>query len=52
MLFELGQLIRDFEPPRFGADEDMFARANGRIVDERTHSDMNEGAITNSSAKA
>ena len=43
--FVLGQVIGNCEPLRLGADEDMLARADGRIIDKGTHGDVDEGAV-------
>jgi hypothetical protein len=45
MLFVLGQVVGDCEPWRFGADENVLARADGRVVDEGSHGDVDEGAV-------
>ena len=41
----LRQIVGDGEPRRLGADEDVLARADGRIVDQGAHGDVNEGAV-------
>lgn len=45
MLWVLGQVVGDCEPSRLGADEDVLGRADGRIVDEASHGDVDEGAV-------
>jgi hypothetical protein len=47
VLFVLGQIISDREPPRLGADENMRGWADGRIIIERSHRDVNKFAVTN-----
>src|SRR5271166_1444223 len=37
------QVVGDRKPRRFGADENMVRRPYGRIVDESSHGDVNEG---------
>src|SRR5437879_2665367 len=39
----LGQVVGNCEPWRLGADEDVHGRADGRIVDERSHANVDEG---------
>ena len=51
MLFILGQVVCNCEPPRLGADEDMRGRTDGRIVDEGSHSDVDEGAVADDRIK-
>ena len=41
----LRQIVGDGEPRRLGADEDVLARADGGIVDQGAHGDVNEGAV-------
>ena len=41
----LRQIVGDGEPRRLGADEDVLARADGRIVDQGAHGDVDEGAV-------
>ena len=45
MLLILGQVVGDGEPRRLGADEDMLGRPDGRIVDQGSQGDMDEGAV-------
>ena len=47
MLCVLRQVVGDGEPRRLGADEDVLGRADGRIVDQNTHGDVDEGAVAN-----
>jgi hypothetical protein len=51
MLFILGQVVCNCEPPRLGADEDMRGRTDGRIVDEGSHGDVDEGAVADDRIK-
>jgi hypothetical protein len=44
VLLMLRQTVRDREPSRLGADEDVPVRADGGIVNESSHGDMNIGA--------
>ena len=46
MLFVLRQVVGDGEPRRLGADENVVRRAYGRVVDEGSHRDMHEAAVT------
>ena len=41
----LGQPIGYREPTRLGANKDVIGRADGRIVDKRSHRDVDKGAI-------
>src|SRR6516162_3882561 len=41
----LRQIVGDNIPRRFRSDEDMMGRTDGRIVDERSHRDVNKGAV-------
>jgi hypothetical protein len=43
-LLVLRQVIRDGEPWRLGADENMLGRTNARIVDESSHGHVDERA--------
>src|SRR5262245_65918806 len=45
-LFVLREIVCNREPRSLGADEDVRRRANRRIVEERSHSDVDETAIT------
>src|ERR1700682_1845311 len=45
MLFVLRKIVGNCEPPRLGADEDVLGRADGRIVHESPHGDMDKCAI-------
>ena len=42
---ELGKVVGDREPRRFGADKDVRPRTDRRCVDERAQRDVNECAI-------
>ena len=44
-LVMLRQVVGDGEPRCLGADEDVPARADGRFIHQRSHGDMDEGAI-------
>ena len=41
----IAAIVGDGEPRRLGADEDVLARADGRIVDQGAHGDVDEGAV-------
>src|SRR5271170_5285546 len=45
VFFVLGEVIGDCEPRRLGTNEDVLGRAGGRIVDEASHGDVDEGAV-------
>src|SRR5436309_15959370 len=43
----LGQVVGNWEPWRLVADEDVDDGADGRIVDERSHANLDEGRGAN-----
>ena len=45
MLFVLGQIVGDREPGRLGADEDVLGRADGRIVEQCSHGNVEKSAV-------
>jgi hypothetical protein len=45
--FVPGQIVGDLVPGRFGADKDVPARPDGRIVAERAHGDVHESSVAN-----
>src|SRR5271170_6392293 len=47
MLFILRQVVADREPWRLGGNENMFAWAYGRIVNEGSHGHVDEVAVAN-----
>src|SRR5690242_21830876 len=44
-LLVLHEVVRDLEPRRLRADEDVLRRADARIVRERTERDVHVGAL-------
>ena len=46
VFFVLPQVVGDGEPRGVGADENVMRRAYGRVVDEGSHGDVHEGAVT------
>lgn len=51
MLLILRQVIGDGEPARLRTDEDVLGWTNGWVVDERSHGDMDVGAVAHERIK-